>query len=68
MLVLLGAREAGCLREVAALCSDRYRQVPVYYAFLTMDLLKLQYAVSALKTIAHSSAWLIFEMHSLCVS
>ena len=30
MLVLLGAREAGCFRQVAALYSDRYRQVPLY--------------------------------------
>ena len=29
-VVLLGAREAGCLREVAALYSDRYRQVPLH--------------------------------------
>ena len=30
MLVLFGAREAGCFREVAALYSDHYRQVPLY--------------------------------------
>ena len=28
MLVLFGAREDGCCREVAALYSDSYRQVP----------------------------------------
>ena len=30
-LVLSGAREAGCFREVAALHSDHLRQVPLYY-------------------------------------
>ena len=29
-LVLSGAREAGCFREVAALHSDHLRQVPLY--------------------------------------
>ena len=29
VLVLFGDREAGCFREVAALHSDHYRQVPV---------------------------------------
>ena len=31
-LVLSGAREAGCFREVAALHSDHLRQVPLYIA------------------------------------
>ena len=31
-LVLFGAREAGCFREVAALYSDHYSQVPLYHA------------------------------------
>ena len=34
MLVLFGAREAGCFREVTALYSDHYRQVPLYYHLL----------------------------------
>ena len=34
MLVLFGAREDGCFREVAALYSDHYRQVPPYYIVL----------------------------------
>ena len=28
--MLLGGREAGCVREVAALYSDHYREVPLY--------------------------------------
>ena len=32
MLVLFGAREAGCFREVAALHSDHLRQVPLHNA------------------------------------
>ena len=34
MLVLFGAREAGCFREVAALYSDYYRQVPLYFTLV----------------------------------
>ena len=30
-VVLSGARDAGCFREVAALHSDHLRQVPLYY-------------------------------------
>ena len=32
MLVLFGAKEAGCFREVAALYSDHSRQVQLQYA------------------------------------
>ena len=31
MLLLFGAKEAGCFREVAALYRDHYRQAPLYY-------------------------------------
>ena len=34
VLVLFGAREAGCFRGVAALCRDPYRQVPLYLFFV----------------------------------
>ena len=29
-MYIFGAREAGCVREVAALYSDHYREVPLY--------------------------------------
>ena len=33
MLVLFGVRETGCFREVAALYSHHYRQVPLYHVW-----------------------------------
>ena len=35
--MLLGAREAGCFSEVAALHSDHYRQVPLYTLYCTFS-------------------------------
>ena len=36
VLVLFGAREAGCFREVAALYSDHYRQALLYKVVVLM--------------------------------
>ena len=38
MLLLFGAREAGCFREVAALHNDHYRQAPLYCSILNLIL------------------------------